>query len=234
MIAERRSFGVIGLLLGAWLLVVAWQAEEHQRVANAAKLDLRNRSHEIANTISAVIRAASFRSTALQDRLQPVLNYLVTHTNALAKSGDRLIAVTLLNTNGDPVLSIPVTNSFARQLPAQSEYWGSDFVTFVMPVEGAPVEEGAPHNATVLLPGPREFTNAPPPRESDFQHHGPHADEFSGTNNPSPTSTNRPPPPNDAGMGMPPPPRHKGKHPPPDGDRGRHDRGRLPERKSVE
>lgn len=228
MIAERRSFGVIGLLLGTWLLVVAWQTEEHQRVANAAKLDLRNRSHEIANTISAVIRAASFHSTVLQDRLEPVLRYLVVDTNAFAKSGDRLIAVTLLNTNGDPVVSIPATNSFDRQLPAQSEYWGSDFVTFVMPVEGARVEAGAPHNATVLLPGPREFTNAPPPRDGEFQHHGPHPDEFSGTNNPSQTSTNNPPPPNDAGMGMPPPPGDNGNHPPPDGDRGRRDRGRLP------
>jgi signal transduction histidine kinase len=228
MNAPRRSLAVIGLLLATWLLVVGWQAEEHQRVANAAKLDLRNRSHEIANTISAVIRAARFRGTILQDHIQPVLEFLVTHTNTLVQSGDRLIAVTLLNTNGDPVVSVPPTNSFAHQLPAGSEVWGSNFVTFVMPVEGAPVEDGALHNATVVLPGPREFTNALPPREGDFPRHDPRGDEFKGTNSPSFSFTNPPPPPTEGGVAMPPPPGENGNRPPPEGDHGRRDRGRLP------
>ncbi|MGA2853091.1 MAG: hypothetical protein ABSE90_03010, partial [Verrucomicrobiota bacterium] len=79
---RRNSPWIYGLLLGVWALVVAWQVEEHVRVREAAKADLRNRSQEIANTVSAVIRASSFRGAVVQDRLEPVLNLLV-RTNAL-------------------------------------------------------------------------------------------------------------------------------------------------------
>jgi hypothetical protein len=105
MKSDHRGKWVFGLLLGAWLLVTAWQIEEHHRVKEAAKTDLRYRSEEIANTVSAVIRAARFRGTVVQDRLEPVLRLLVTgRTNELVKSSG-LISVTLLNTNGDPVVS---------------------------------------------------------------------------------------------------------------------------------
>ena len=66
---ERPSPWAAGLLLGAWLLVVGWQTEEHLRVVESAKTDLRSQSHEIANTVSAVIRAARFRGVVVQDRL---------------------------------------------------------------------------------------------------------------------------------------------------------------------
>ena len=103
---RRNSTLIYGLLLGAWLLVVAWQVEEHVRVREAAKSDLRNRSNEIANTLSAVIRALRFRGTVLQDRLEPVLNVLVNgRTNQLVKSSE-LISVALLNTAGDPVIAV--------------------------------------------------------------------------------------------------------------------------------
>ncbi|MGA2029054.1 MAG: hypothetical protein ABSG87_03165, partial [Verrucomicrobiota bacterium] len=59
---KRRNTLIYGLLLGVWLLVVGWQVEEHHRVQESAKTDLRNRSNEIANTLSAVIRALRFRS----------------------------------------------------------------------------------------------------------------------------------------------------------------------------
>jgi len=71
---KRRNTLIYGLLLGVWLLVVGWQVEEHHRVQESAKTDLRNRSNEIANTLSAVIRALRFRSGVLQDRLEPVLD----------------------------------------------------------------------------------------------------------------------------------------------------------------
>ena len=48
---------IYSLLLGIWVFAVAWQFEEHARVVDAARLDLRNRSHEIASTLSAVTRA---------------------------------------------------------------------------------------------------------------------------------------------------------------------------------
>ncbi|MGA2247711.1 MAG: ATP-binding protein [Verrucomicrobiota bacterium] len=227
MNTERRSVWVTGLLLAAWILVVGWQTEEHQRIANAAKLDLRSRSQEIANTVSAVIRAARFRSTVVQDRIQPVLEFLVNHTNALARSSDRLIAVTLLNTNGEPVVSVPSTNLYARQLPAEGEYWGSNYVTFVLPVEGASVSpEGFTNNATVVLPGPRDFNNGPGREPGAFPRHEPPPEEFNATNSPGFSPTNPPSPPADGEMI--PPPGDASNHPLPPGERSRRDRGRPP------
>jgi signal transduction histidine kinase len=165
---ERNRFWIYGLLLGVWLLVVGWQVEEHVRVREAAKSDLRNRSNEIANTLSAVIRALRFRSTVLQDRLEPVLNLLVnSHTNQLVKSSE-LISVILLNTAGDPVIAVGQTNFDAKEFLQEGEHWGKNSVTFVNPVEGASVSEGVTNNATVVLPSFRELTNGMRGGERDF------------------------------------------------------------------
>src|SRR5271169_6409508 len=111
---RRNSLLIYGLLLGVWLLVVAWQVEEHVRVREAAKSDLRNRSNEIANTLSAVIRALRFRSTVLQNRLEPVLNLLVNgHTNELVKS-----SVTFVNPVEGASVSEGVTNNATVVLPS--------------------------------------------------------------------------------------------------------------------
>src|SRR5450755_253447 len=155
---RRNSTLIYGLLFAVWVLVVAWQVEEHVRVRETAKTDLRNRSKEIANTLSAVIRALRFRSTVLQDRLEPVLNLLVNgHTNELVKSSE-LISVTLLNTAGDPVVAVGETNFDAKAFTQEGEYWGENSVTFVNPVEGASVSEGVTNNATVVLPSFRTLT----------------------------------------------------------------------------
>ena len=71
---RRKSPLIYGLLLVFWALVVAWQVEEHGRVREDAKAQLRSRSGEIADTLSAVIRALRFRGTVVQDSLEPVLN----------------------------------------------------------------------------------------------------------------------------------------------------------------
>jgi signal transduction histidine kinase len=210
MNAERRSRWVSGLLLVAWLLVVGWQVAEHHSVVEAAKTDLRNRSHDIANTVSAVIRAASFRGAVVQDRIEPVLDVLVNHTNALASSSD-LISVTLLNTNGDPVVSVGRTNLFSRELPAGSELWSSNYVTFVQPVEGASVSpEGITNGATYVLPGP-------PHNGRDFVRREPRPDETNSF------ATNFPPPPTNGELGPPP-----GGGPPEGMGRPRGGRGRVP------
>ena len=165
MNSERRSRWVSGLLLGAWLLVVAWQVDEHHRVVEAAKSDLRSRSHEIANTVSAVIRAAQFRGTVVQDRLEPVLKLLVSsRTNAIVQSSE-LISVTLLNTNGDPVVSIGDTNLFSREILAGSEFWSSNYVTFVLPVEGDERDQQCHDHLAVVPP---QFHQRPSPRRPGF------------------------------------------------------------------
>lgn len=169
----RKSTLIYGLLFGVWLLVVAWQVEEHVRVREAAKTDLRDRSREIANSVSAVIRAARFRGAVVQDHLEPVLNLLVNgRTNSLVKSSE-LISVTLLNTNGDPVVSVGNTNLFSRAILAGSELWSDNYVTFVLPVEGASVSEGVTNNPTVVLPSFPHMTNGMRGDEGNFARHGP-------------------------------------------------------------
>jgi signal transduction histidine kinase len=213
---KSRGRWLTGMLLGAWLLVVAWQLEEHHRVVEAAKSDLRNRSHEIANTLSAMTRALRFRGAVFQERLDPVLNELVNgHTNALVNSSG-ILAVGLLNTDGDPVVSAGDTNLFSREILAESERWTDAHVTFVLPVEGANVNpEGANSNATVVIPSFPRLTNDPARGRDnrDFPRHSPRPGEtnFNGgyesptTNFPSPFTNASgqiemsPPPPNENG-----------------------------------
>ena len=84
----------------------AWQVEEHIRVREAAKTDLRNRANVYANFLSATIHGQRFRAAVFQDRLEPILDYLVNgRTNELVRPSE-LIAVTLLNSAGDPVVSV--------------------------------------------------------------------------------------------------------------------------------
>jgi signal transduction histidine kinase len=157
---NRRHRLVFGLLTGAWLLVVGWQVEEHLRVVAAAKADLRNRSHEIASTLSAVTRALRFRGALFQDRLEPVLNELVSnHTNAIVNSGG-LLALALLNTAGDPVVTAGDTNLLVVEKFSDSERWADACVTFVLPVAGASFgPEGGTNAPTVVLPPFRSMTN---------------------------------------------------------------------------
>jgi signal transduction histidine kinase len=169
------------VLLGIWVLVVVWQVDEHDRVREAAKTDLRNRTAGIANTVSAIIRASKFRGAVVQDRIEPVLNLLVS-TNALVKPNE-LLSITLLNTNGDPVASVGNTNLFSRDVLAGSELWSEHYVSFVLPVEGV----GVSNNSTVLLPSPRGMTNEmrgadrnfPPPGSPDEPPTTPSADNAS-------------------------------------------------------
>ncbi len=180
---RRNSTLIYGLLAGAWLLVVGWQVEEHLRVIESAKSDLRGSSHEIARTLGAVTRALRFRGALFQDRLDPVLNELVkVRTNALVKSSG-LIAVELLNTDGDPLVSAGDTNLLSRETLGESERWSDGSVVFVLPVEGASVSpEGATNNATVVIP-PSPFRNLTNDsgRNPDFPRPGPSPGD---TNNP--------------------------------------------------
>jgi len=210
-----RSQLISTLLLSGWLLVVAWQVEEHLRVVEAAKSDLRHRSHEIAGTLSAVTRALRFRGATPQDRLDPVLNELVNDRTNEFVSASRLVLVGLLNTNGDLIVAVGQTNLLSHESLAESERWAEGYVTFIWPVVGP---EGAT-NPTVLLPSFRNFTNGPP-RDRDFSRREPRPDGIVFTNADGAVATNFPPPPTNGEMGPPPPP-DDGKRPPENGDRPR-------------
>ncbi len=211
METQRQRRWVFGLLAGAWLLVVGWQVEEHLRVVEAAKSDLRNRSREIASTLSAVTRALRFRGALFQDRLEPVLNELVSsHTNSFVSTSG-LLAIGLLNTDGDPVVIAGDTNLISRKLLADRERWSGGGVTFVLPVAGASVTpEGETNNATVVLPSFRNLLTNGTERSREFFRRDRGA---WNTNAPELPPTNLPPPTNAAGEIAAPAPPPDGEHP---------------------
>ena len=144
------------LLAGVWLIVAGWQVQEHWRVVSDAKSDLRNRSREIASTLGAVTRALRFRDAVFQERLEPVLSELVSNsTNTLVRSSG-LAAIALLNTDGEPVVTVGNTNLLLHEL--SNERWSEDIVTFVFPIEGAKIE-GVTNNPTIVIPPFSNFTN---------------------------------------------------------------------------
>jgi len=113
-----RSTAIYGFLVVIWLLVVGWQVEEHSRVRETAKTDLRNRAGVYANFLSATIRGQKFGETLFQDRLEPVLKALV-RTNELSRPLE-LIAIALLNQAGDAV------GRRARQLGGPHAIFGAE------------------------------------------------------------------------------------------------------------
>jgi signal transduction histidine kinase len=181
---KRRRTLIYGLLFGVWVFVVAWQIEEHARVQEAAKRNLRSRSTEIGNNLSAVIRGFGYRGRqVLQRQLEPVLNELVNgRTNELVNSGG-LISIALLNTAGEQIVAAGSTNL----MPALNEipddgYWTQDSVTFLSPIEGASVT----NTMVVLPPPPADFTNNP----RGFPRREPRPDETNSTNVADLTITN--------------------------------------------
>ncbi|HWQ92830.1 MAG TPA: hypothetical protein VN673_14230, partial [Clostridia bacterium] len=163
---RQRSIVVYGVLAALWLLVLIWQIEEHHRVRDAARVNLSNRSKDIANTVSACIRGMRFRGTVLQDRLDSVLSELVNGaTNELVQSSE-LVSLVLLNAAGEPVASagapVDLTQSEILQ---QGQRWSAGTVLFVNPVNlGAMLTSEGGTNPTVVLPPMQHLTNTHEPR----------------------------------------------------------------------
>jgi signal transduction histidine kinase len=190
---NRRNFFVYALLAAVWVLVIAWQAEEHFRVRGAAKTDLSNRAKDIANTVSACIRGMQFRGTILQERLEPVLNELVNgRTNELVKASE-LLSIILLNAAGEKVASAGRPIDLTQQdILQQGEHWGQHSVTFVNPVDlGAsvlpPIHEltNAFPEARAGRPPPRHENEPPPPPPTE-----PSNSVAADTTNPAAANTN--------------------------------------------
>jgi signal transduction histidine kinase len=172
----RRSLLVYGLLGAVWVLVFGWQVEEHLRVKEAARTDLRNRSKDIANTLSALIRGMRFRGAIPKERLEPVLKELISgRTNELVKSSE-LISIDLLNAANESVASA-----------------GQRSVTLVNPVDLAASlsSEGV---TNTFIPPLSELTNRVSEPGREFPRRGPPPDEMGSSNAPASLATNSPPP----------------------------------------
>jgi len=222
----RRIRFIAGLLLTVWVLVVFWQIDEHARVKEAAKTELRDNSAVVANFLSAVIRGMRFRGTVLQDRLERPFNILLHggRTNDFNKARE-LISIVLLNNAGDPVVSVgqPIGQSdiVQLQLSQEGELWGPTTFTVIKPVAGLAVPDDSTNNSTVVIPSPSssDFTNnfrggfrgAPPPDENpppDFPSDNPRGTNElnNSTNFADGSPDNRPPPPREGrGRGRRPP-----------------------------
>ena len=153
---RRNSTLIYGLLLGVWVLVVAWQVEEHVRVREAGKTGLRKRSEAIANTLGAVVRGLQFRGAVFRDRLEPVLGELVAGDTSGTASGE-VMSIALLNAAGEPVASAgrPIDLEQKDILQA-GEHWGSRSMTRVYSVEGAFLNpEGDTNSQAPLILEPR-------------------------------------------------------------------------------
>jgi signal transduction histidine kinase len=182
----RRSVLVYVFLAAIWLLVVGWQVQEHRRVTEAAKADLRTRSKDIAKTVSAFIRGLRFRGTVLQERLEPVLSELVNgRTNELISSSE-LIGIKLLNAAGEQVASAGVAIDLdQRNFVQQGERWGRKAVVLLNPVDlGAALTSEGVTNPTVVLP----------PRERSLPRHEPRPGESGPVNPESITNSEAGPP----------------------------------------
>ena len=191
----RRNIVVYALLGAVWVLVLGWQAEEHLRVKEAARTDLRNRSKDIANTLSALIRGMRFRGAIPQERLEPVLKELISgRTNELVKSSE-LISIVLLNATNQPVASAgrPI-DSQREDLLREGEHWGQRSVTLVNPVDlGASLSSEGVTN-TFVMPPLSEFTNRIGEPGREFPRRGPPPEEAGPPNALDSLATNRPPP----------------------------------------
>ena len=200
---------------GRGLAGAGTSARGRGRQVRPAQPHARNRQHPERRHPRAPVSRHDF-----QERLEPVLNELVSnHTNSFVNSSG-LLAIGLLNTEGDPVVAAGKTNLISREHLADRERWDGGWVTFVLPVTGASVNpEDATNNATVVLPSFRDLTNGAP-RNRDFfrREHRPgetNGFEFSSTNFPPPFT-------NAAGqIEPPPPPPDDGHRPPDEGDRSR-------------
>jgi signal transduction histidine kinase len=151
---KRRNSIVYVLLLVVWFLVLGWQTEEHLRVKDYARSSLRNRSHDIANTLGSFIRGLQFRGAVFGDKLQPVLDDLVYgRTNDTVAAGE-VFSVQLLNAAGEAVASAGKAVDLSQKDTQEGERWGTHSLTVVYPIEGAtvPQEGNISTVAPVLLP----------------------------------------------------------------------------------
>lgn len=160
----QRSRLVYGLLLAAWGVIVVWQAVEHDRVREAARATLINRSRDIASTLGLVVRSQRRFGMVSQERLESALSELV-------KSED-LISVALLNAAGEVVVSAGAPpNLEARELMQTGQRWDKERVTLVNLLDlGAAVpREGQTNPPVIVLPrrepgaGEREPERPRPP-----------------------------------------------------------------------
>jgi signal transduction histidine kinase len=128
---NRRHTLIYGLLLGVWVLVVAWQLAEHLRVREEARAALVNRAKDISTTLGIVLRSQRrFGGVVSKERLEVSLTELVRQEKA------ELDGIALLNAAGEMVASAGMgVDLQARAVTGTTEKWNAQTVTLVNPVD---------------------------------------------------------------------------------------------------
>ena len=128
---KRRSALIYGLLLGVWVLVVAWQLAEHLRVREEARTALVNRAKDISTTLGIVLRSQRrFGGVVSKERLEVSLTELIRQEKA------ELDGIALLNAAGEMVASAGTGIDLqARGAAGTTEKWNAQTVTLVNPVD---------------------------------------------------------------------------------------------------
>ncbi|HLX94908.1 MAG TPA: ATP-binding protein [Verrucomicrobiae bacterium] len=128
---KSHSLLIYGLLLGVWLLVMAWQVEEHARVRNAARAALVNRAKDISTTLGIVLRSERrFGGVVSKERLEASL------TELARQESTELKGIALLNAAGEMVASAGTGTDFQiKGATDATERWDSETVTLVNPMD---------------------------------------------------------------------------------------------------
>ena len=156
-----RGRFVNGVLAAVWVMIIAWQFAEHDRVRRAAKVALVNRAKDISTTLGIVLRSQRRFGVISKDRLESALNELV--------KPEELNAVAMLNTAGEVVASAGATIDFSvKGLVPTGEHWDNRNVTLMNLVDLGinMASEFESTNPPIVLPRSdrdRFPTNRPPP-----------------------------------------------------------------------
>ena len=128
---NRRGTLIYGLLLGVWVLVVAWQLAEHLRVREEARAALVNRAKDISTTLGIVLRSQRrFGGVVSKERLEASLTELVRQEKT------ELSGIALLNAAGEMVASAGTGIDLQTRVAAgTTEKWNAQTVTLVNPVD---------------------------------------------------------------------------------------------------
>ena len=151
-------------LAATWLVIIAWQVVEHDRVVKAGREAVINRSRDITSTLGLVIRSGrrGGRGPVSHERVESALSELV-------RSGE-VSSIALLNASGDVVVfaGSPIDLE-TKGMMQTGEHWDRRSVTIVNLVDlGANVSrEGETNTPTIVLP--KRDTNAPPREDDRFR-----------------------------------------------------------------
>jgi signal transduction histidine kinase len=143
----RHSRLVYGLLLAAWILILAWQIAEHRRVRASERAALILRSRDITTTLGLVIRSQRrFGGMVSQGPLESALTELV-------RPGE-LTSIALLNATGEVMVSAgPPIDLATKGMLQTGTHWEPHTVTIVNLVDlGSNLSPEGSERPTIVMP----------------------------------------------------------------------------------